>query len=255
MRAKHCGRCGKHKPVSEFHRNKTRKGGYANRCKVCCKAHKRAPNAICLTCSARFYATSSSFGKYCSIECSAKSRDRKVSVMCPTCGNTFRTFRYKSRYSEGKYCSRSCAMRARRGEHCAAWKGGEVLIVCKNCGRFYPVKPYRENEAQFCSLACKGDWQSRHIRGSRHPNWKGGPVTYPPEWTRKFRRSIRKRDGHSCARCGKKGAKEVHHIDYTTRTVPENCITLCNPCHSQIRKDRLYWWAVLSALAEFREER
>ncbi len=34
----------------------------------------------------------------------------------------------------------------------------------------------------------------------------------------------------------------IHHIDYDKKlTIPQNCISLCNPCHTKTNFNRKYW--------------
>lgn len=63
---------------------------------------------------------------------------------------------------------------------------------------------------------------------------------YPPEFNDEFKALVKERDKHRCGACKRKKKKlDVHHIDYTKRTVPENCISLCRPCHIQVH--RMNW--------------
>lgn len=58
---------------------------------------------------------------------------------------------------------------------------------------------------------------------------------YPPEFNESFKRSIRERDNYTCAMCERQKDKlDIHHVDYTKHTVPENCISLCRDCHSYL---------------------
>lgn len=40
---KRCSKCGETKPLDEFYKDKTAKGGYRYNCKGCCKAYERTP--------------------------------------------------------------------------------------------------------------------------------------------------------------------------------------------------------------------
>jgi len=60
--------------------------------------------------------------------------------------------------------------------------------------------------------------------GAKNANWAGGVATLPygPEFTRKFKRLIRDRDGHICQSCGvaqdeNPTTLEVHHIDHNKK--------------------------------------
>jgi hypothetical protein len=80
---------------------------------------------------------------------------------------------------------------------------------------------------------------------------------YPPEFNDTFKKRIRKRDKYLCAVCAKKRRLDVHHIDYTKRTVPENCISLCRDCHKLIHTCsyavKQIWRMKLSVIAGERE--
>lgn len=253
---KKCGKCGAEKPVSEFFRNRTRKDGYGHRCKSCCKSHERAHNATCQMCGKTYYASTASMKLYCSRKCSATARDRRVDVICEQCGSHFTAHKYEIESGIGRFCSRSCAMSARSGEKCPSWRGGTVELTCETCGQPFTVGRYRVGAARFCSMKCKGEWQSKEFCREKHPLWKGGWSVrdYPTEWGNKFRKCIRERDGYTCAVCGEWG-NQVHHIDYIkAHTTSENCITLCVSCHSKTNFNRESWQARLSAVVAKRME-
>lgn len=80
---------------------------------------------------------------------------------------------------------------------------------------------------------------SQKLSGENNPNWKGGVGTLPygPDFTKKFKRLIRKRDNNTCQRCGKtrienKGTMQIHHIDHDKmNNDPVNLATVCNGCN------------------------
>jgi len=59
----------------------------------------------------------------------------------------------------------------------------------------------------------------KHLKGERHPQWKGG-ISFAPycqKFNEAFKESIREKFSHKCFICGKpeNGHKHaVHHIDY-----------------------------------------
>lgn len=77
------------------------------------------------------------------------------------------------------------------------------------------------------------------ISGPNNHGWQGGVAVLPygPEFTRRFKRLIRDRDGHRCRRCGKTREQEgrtlhVHHVDHVkTNNDPTNLLTVCNSCN------------------------
>ena len=81
------------------------------------------------------------------------------------------------------------------------------------------------------------------MQGSNNPSWRGGSSfePYGPEFTDELKKSIRKRDGNTCALCGEPG-DNVHHIDYDKKnSSPDNLITLCVSCHMKTNHKRKYW--------------
>ena len=81
-------------------------------------------------------------------------------------------------------------------------------------------------------------------RGSKCHLWKGGisRQSYPVDWTKTLKRSIRERDHYTCQICGKEPSVECHHIDYNKKNCnPNNLITLCSSCHSKTNINRKYW--------------
>lgn len=81
---------------------------------------------------------------------------------------------------------------------------------------------------------------SERLSGEGNPGWNGGASTLPygPEFTRKFKRLIRERDGHICQRCGKtreensRRTMQVHHRDHDKmNNDPTNLTTVCNSCN------------------------
>ncbi len=94
---------------------------------------------------------------------------------------------------------------------------------------------------------------SRINEKENHPMWNGGTSfePYDKTWTIKLRSAIRKRDNQVCMNCGihrekLKKALCVHHIDYDKKlSIPQNCISLCQPCHSLTNSNREYWTKLL----------
>ena len=87
---------------------------------------------------------------------------------------------------------------------------------------------------------------------------------YPPEFNDEFKKAIKVRDKQRCQACKKRKEKlDIHHIDYTKRTVPENCIALCRTCHEKVhalrgqdRRDIMfYFYAVINVKFTAAEQR
>lgn len=172
---------------------------------------------------------------YCSKSChsSFKMRGAKSNLWkggmhdktCPYCGKTFQVHPSLDRRV---YCSRECHNLVRQKR---------ITRNCKKCGEEFVVR--QSSVHIFCSRLC---WLSYNV-GVNTRVWLGGKSfePYPPTFNRQFKRMIRERDNHICAMCGKFG-DNVHHINYVKNdTHPENCITLCRPCHSKTNFNREYW--------------
>lgn len=89
--------------------------------------------------------------------------------------------------------------------------------------------------------------------GNKNPAWNGG-VSFEPydaTFSRTFKREIRTRDNQVCMNCGVHREKlnkalHIHHINYDKKlSIPENCIALCNKCHSLTNHNRNYWIELL----------
>ncbi|MFD1515747.1 homing endonuclease associated repeat-containing protein [Halomarina rubra] len=131
-------------------------------------------------------------------------------------------------------------------------------VECDSCSRSIVRQPYKlqENEHQFCSKECYGDWKAKNPgelmlssqTGKASPVWKGGYVSpeYGPNW-RAIRRGVLNRDEHVCQSCTMTEEEHVeeygrslniHHIrPVKSFESPEqshsmaNLVTLCTPCH------------------------
>lgn len=76
--------------------------------------------------------------------------------------------------------------------------------------------------------------------------------TYPSQWNRFLKESIRRRDVYICQICHFKVNKytsAIHHINYDKRDCSElNLITLCRRCHDKTRDNRQLWYRYLFKL-------
>lgn len=77
--------------------------------------------------------------------------------------------------------------------------------------------------------------------GENNPKWKGGIYKsfYPVDFTKTFRKIIRKRDNYLCMICNNSSPSirglPVHHIDYNpNNNINLNCIRLCYSCHKKV---------------------
>jgi len=127
--------------------------------------------------------------------------------------------------------------------------GARITHECWWCSTGIPTRGTGRLK-KFCSPRCRARWAKEHRSGSNNPAWRGGKATesYPSTFNTAFKTVIRERDGYTCVLCGGDG-KEVHHLDYVkSHTTPENCVTLCKPCHGTTNHNRSHWEQVLSEL-------
>lgn len=116
-----------------------------------------------------------------------------------------------------------------RGDKNPSWKGGNIDIVCKQCGKQFSVKHNRPN-AKYCSHLCRSNafdegktpLSKRLRQSSRYSVW---------------RKNVFERDSYTCQLCGQIGGYlNAHHIKPFS-TFPElrfdilNGQTLCQKCH------------------------
>lgn len=84
-----------------------------------------------------------------------------------------------------------------------------------------------------------------------NPMWAGGSSfePYGIEFNKKLKKAIKERDG-CCMFCNigfddlklLKRRVHIHHVNYDkTCNLPQNLLTLCNPCHSKTNTNRKHW--------------
>ena len=94
------------------------------------------------------------------------------------------------------------------------------------------------------------------VTGEKNPAWQGG-ISFEPytkEFNNKFKRAIRKRDNQICMLCGIHREKLnkslfIHHINYNKEmSIPQNCLSLCNSCHTKTNSNRKHWISFFQSL-------
>jgi len=87
------------------------------------------------------------------------------------------------------------------------------------------------------------------VTGEKNGQWQGG-ISFEPytnEFNKKFKIAIRKRDNQVCMLCGIHREKLnkvlfIHHINYNKElSIPQNCLSLCNSCHTKTNSNRGHW--------------
>ena len=167
----------------------------------------------CLICNKEFSDYPSQFKarpnwyKYCSIECSAKARSKKVKRECLRCDNSFEVKLSVIKRGHGIFCSYKCKKESQKGQ--LAWNKGKHLP---------------------------------QITGKNHWNWQGGitPINIKlrnsleyEEW----RKACMERDLYTCQDCEEIGGElQVDHIKPFAlhpelRFDLNNGRTLCKNCH------------------------
>jgi hypothetical protein len=96
-------------------------------------------------------------------------------------------------------------------------------------------------------------WQDIEYReqhsGECNGNWLGGKSLEPygRDFNEQLKELIRMRDAYICQLCGTPETEicrklGIHHIDYTKRNnMPNNLISLCPVCHTNVNCNREYW--------------
>ena len=94
------------------------------------------------------------------------------------------------------------------------------------------------------------------VTGEKNGQWQGG-ISFEPytkEFNNKFKRAIRKRDNQICMLCGIHREKlnkalGVHHVNYNKEmSILQNCLSLCNSCHTKTNSNRKYWISFFQSL-------
>lgn len=112
------------------------------------------------------------------------------------------------------------------------WKGGNVSLICKQCGASFLVRPYRKDSAKFCSTTCKK--KSQDFGRTSHNEKIRKSKAY-----KIWRSLVFKRDNYTCVLCGVRGGKlHADHIKpfalYSELQLDiNNGRTLCTGCHKQ----------------------
>ena len=216
---------------------------------------------VCPECGKEFYCKpaqqKNSSLNFCCCSCSSKyyskirSENLKM-IPCDHCGKMHHQNKYKIDNFDHHFCSKECCNEYKKtliGEKNPKYKRTEVK--CSYCGKTLLLtdsKINRTKQYHYCSRECMSKHYIGLVYGENHPSWKGGydNVYYGPNWKR-ISEQVRKRDNHTCQRCGKKQeniALPVHHIiplrefeDYNEGNDINNLITLCPTCHGIVEQN------------------
>lgn len=148
--------------------------------------------------------------------------------ICRVCGTEFRSPKKR------RYCDDHQHLNPKR----------DMSKKCVVCGNAFKPKPRRPRKT--CSDECFTRLRSERQKGELSHRWQGGKT----EKTRSIRNSLEysvwrsavfARDLYTCQMCGSSSVKlAAHHIipfseNENLRTEVTNGITLCWPCHRQIK--------------------
>ena len=129
---------------------------------------------LCKTCGKEFYPTAQQIkrggGIYCSIKCSAKSRERKGQVkkaeyVCKNCGRHFLDYPNHNRTFCNSTCQGEWYAKNKSGRNSPSWRGGKtVRRICEVCGSEFLVYPIevKNGNGRFCSQACWFEYKKTH---------------------------------------------------------------------------------------------
>ncbi len=117
------------------------------------------------------------------------------------------------------------------GKNNPNYKGGKVIITCKQCGKEFKVKLSKKDIAQFCGRDCYNKWMSENNIGENSPSWKNGitskhmQIRTSTKYT-DFVETILKKADYTCLISKEKGGDlQVHHKKGFAKILEENNIT------------------------------
>jgi 5-methylcytosine-specific restriction endonuclease McrA len=185
------------------------------------------PIVVCLNCGESFKARASKRSdtgrqKFCSFQCKITyALISKPRVKCECCGKEFSVYPSQLKFGNPRFCSLKCANSFDYRRHNKEVE--RTTTTCETCGKKFT---HRATEPRrYCSGECANNIRksmSERFRRVTNPTWRA------------IRKSIIKRDGYKCARCGKEKILTVHHIVrwvISRDDSPSNLITLCRSCH------------------------
>lgn len=208
------------------------KGSGKNKPKQSCDycTGKKKRNKICTICGSE-YKPHRKTQEFCSVECRAKSREKRYDVKCDNCGKEIVKKQHEIDRNKHHYCSQECRM-----EHQKITMLGSNNPNYGNKGLFVGEKSPRWNS----NLTNEDRIQRRHILG--YEEWKN---------------QVKIRDNYTCTHCGKRGGDmHSHHLnsyhwDIEGRADINNGVTLCEVCHKEFHsiygnknntKEQFYEW-------------
>lgn len=196
------------------------------------------------------------YGKEIPVYMLKENSNKKVEVICPSCGEKRVTF-YKSYImSESDMCQ-PCTVRNKTRIFLPLGKTFNKLTVLKpskasgsslcrcECGSTVDVDNWalKTGHTKSCGCLKKESFnETKKVEGEEHGMWKGGVSSERDRMMqtveyKSWRKSVFKRDSYTCQKCLVKGGTlNAHHIipfseNIDLRTSVDNGITLCEECH------------------------
>lgn len=210
--------------------------------------------------------------RFCSHECFGEYRKgmytgqehpnyaEKTTVKCDNCGSELERKQWRLEYYNRHYCDRECQSEWMEENYTKEgnprWRE-RVTVECEYCGSELKRQQFLVEKGQehfFCDIECENSWQSKHYRGEKNPNWKGGALQYEmygPNWFEIRREVIQDQNG-KCRVCTTHRDDldrdlHVHHIiplrefqsdsgekiDWRRANQKYNLVALCQTCHQE----------------------
>ncbi|WP_102422295.1 HNH endonuclease [Bacillus amyloliquefaciens] len=225
-----CVDCLEEKEIDKFVKDRSKKEGYRNRCKVCENLRRR--------------------------KTPVKPQPREGYKFCASCNKEKQLDEFNIRFIYGKYRPFSYCKACEKEKDKNRYKH-----ECKSCGKKYNSGKKDSSYCKEChdkhfiktySILHTMDWSGKNNPmygkqrfGKENPNYKPEITDEEREFGRLvkgygvWRKLVYERDNYTCQCCGKKSKGDIvaHHLDAYSwckdkRTDVNNGVTLCEQCHN-----------------------
>lgn len=100
-------------------------------------------------------------------------KDNEVEVECDNCGEVLTRPQSRVEDNNRNFCDTGCngewESRNLVGEEHPSWKGGDVDLICNECGEYYKLPPSQARGSKCCSVECRREWHSKYMAGDGSP--------------------------------------------------------------------------------------